>query len=261
MKKKLMLIILPILLIVIDQATKWWVTLTMERGEAGSTTLISGALDLTYVRNPGAAMGMLADHRWVFMSLSILTIIGLTALMIFAYEKFSHLTKIAWVIILAGGIGNMIDRTFYGDELFNGEVIDFIHVRLFNDFFPWIFNFADIFIFCGVALFMFAVVRDEVKLAKKKRAEARANVILAMESGELLEIDEDGVSTSENSAVTDEVIAENTPEVEVAEPIEIAEAIEIAEPVPAESQEEAIAPVEEPIPDDAVAIEFEDEAN
>ena len=219
-----MLIFLPLLLIAIDQGTKWWVTLTMERGEAGSTTLINNVLDLTYIRNYGAAMGMLEDHRWIFLALSTLTIVGLIALLIFAYEKFSYLTKIAWVMILAGGIGNMIDRTFYGESLFNGGVIDFIHVRLFNDFFPWIFNFADIFIFFGVALFMFSVVRDEVKLAKRTRAETREKMILTVASGELLDIEEDEISEIDISDTTESIesVDESASE-EVADDITVVE--------------------------------------
>ena len=96
--------------------------------------VISGVLNFTYVENRGMAFGMLADHRWVFMILSVVGI-GLVAFYLFRYVK-TTLGRVSLALVVGGGIGNMIDRVFLG------FVVDFIDFCLF-DFWVWVFNIAD----------------------------------------------------------------------------------------------------------------------
>lgn len=63
----------------------------------------------------------------------------------------------------------MIDRTFFGDRLFQGAVIDFIDFCAFPSLWRWTFNFADACICVGVGLFIIGVIADEVRERKRKR--------------------------------------------------------------------------------------------
>ena len=76
MKKKL-IVLLPVILgvVLLDQVTKILVLKLMTLGQ--SIPIIPNALNLTYIQNRGAAFGMLANHRWVFMVISIVAIGGI----------------------------------------------------------------------------------------------------------------------------------------------------------------------------------------
>ena len=128
-----------------------------------SVPLWEGVLHLTYVENRGAAFGMLAEHRWVFMSIST---IAITAIAIYLYSgrNTSKLYTSALMLIVSGGIGNMIDRIALG------YVVDFIDFALI-DF--AVFNIADSLVCIGAGLLVLALVLDiikEAKLEKAKRA-------------------------------------------------------------------------------------------
>ena len=103
--------------IVLDQISKLIAVKLLAPVE--SVPLWEGVLHLTYVENRGAAFGMLADHRWVFMSISSVAIIAI-ALYLYSGRNTSKLYTAALMMIVSGGIGNMIDRIALG------YVIDFI---------------------------------------------------------------------------------------------------------------------------------------
>jgi len=120
--------------------------------------IIPDALHLTYVTNYGAAFGMLADHRWIFLAVSTVAIVLMAAYLY--YKRDEHpLLGIALSFIIGGGIGNMIDRTLMG------YVVDFVDFRLINFA---VFNVADIFVCVGCGLmflwlFKFAEFDDDKK--------------------------------------------------------------------------------------------------
>lgn len=153
---------------VLDQITKLVVDANMSVGQ--TIPLWKDVFHITYILNEGAAMGMLANNRWVFLILSTLAIIGIFTYIIYCRKKVAPLEAIAFGLIAGGGIGNMIDRTFYGDTLFNGAVIDFFDFRLFS-FWKWIFNVADIAVCVGVGLYALFVILEEVRDYKKRKAE------------------------------------------------------------------------------------------
>ena len=72
------------------------------------------------------------------------------------------------ILIIGGGIGNMIDRIFYG------VVIDFIDFCAFPDLWKWIFNGADSFVCVGVALLIIYYIRAEIRSAGEKKSAAEA---------------------------------------------------------------------------------------
>ncbi|MBQ8739531.1 MAG: signal peptidase II [Clostridia bacterium] len=150
----------------LDQLTKWIVYFNLPIGE--EIVVLDGVLEITHIRNAGMAFGLLSDQRWIFLLFSIVGI-SLVSVYLFKFSKDSRLTKIALALVIGGGIGNMIDRTFLG------EVIDMIHVTVFNDFFPWVFNVADSCVCVGVFLAVFGILLDMVKEYRLKKAQGTAN--------------------------------------------------------------------------------------
>lgn len=124
--------------------------------------LIPGILRFTYVENRGMAFGLLADHRWVFMLLSVIGI-ALIGVYLWFYVK-GTLGRVGLALVIGGGIGNMIDRVAYG------FVVDFIDFCAF-DFWVWVFNIADSAVCIGAGLFMLYIILDTVKELKKQKAE------------------------------------------------------------------------------------------
>lgn len=143
--------------IVLDQISKLIAVKLLAPVE--SVPLWEGVLHLTYVENRGAAFGMLADHRWVFMSISSVAIIAI-ALYLYSGRNTSKLYTAALMMIVSGGIGNMIDRIALG------YVIDFIDFALI-DF--AVFNIADSIVCIGAGLLILSLVLDIIKEAKAEK--------------------------------------------------------------------------------------------
>lgn len=127
-------IILIILLIIVDQATKYAAINLLKNQQAYS--LISGVLELNYLENYGAAFGMLQNQKifFIFIALIFLAVIIFIIIKAPDDKKYTKL-HILLVMIGAGAVGNLIDRIRFN------YVVDFIYFKLIN--FP-IFNFADI---------------------------------------------------------------------------------------------------------------------
>ena len=160
MKKKLIILISIIVGgIALDQLTKILVYKLMDLYD--SITIIPNMLNITYIQNRGAAFGMLSDHRWVFMVISTVAILGI-GVYLFGFCKERMLLQVGLALIISGGIGNMIDRPAYG------YVVDMIDFCLF-DFWMWIFNVADAFVCVGAGLVILALILDMVKEAKEKK--------------------------------------------------------------------------------------------
>lgn len=151
----------------IDQIIKGIVRANMSVGE--TVPVIEDVFHITYIRNEGAAFGMLADHRWVFMSLSTVAIIAI-GVYLFKFCKETLFTKIGFALIIGGGIGNMIDRISLK------YVVDMIDCR-FIDF--YVFNFADSCVCVGAAMvcigFILSIYRD-YKSKKEGQAEPQPSV-------------------------------------------------------------------------------------
>ncbi|HYB92147.1 MAG TPA: signal peptidase II [Candidatus Binataceae bacterium] len=147
----LALVALPIL--IVDQWTKHLVCTRMALYE--DIPVIPNFLDITYTQNPGAAFsiftGLPAWFRLGFLvSLAIVAIIVLLVLMYHA-EHIS-LSSVAFALIFAGALGNLIDRAFN-----SGRVIDFVRAHYYDLNYP-IFNTADSAISIGVTLIILATL-------------------------------------------------------------------------------------------------------
>ncbi len=142
--------------ILLDQLTKILSVKFLE--PLDTVPIIKDVLHLTYVENTGAAFGMLKDHRWVFISISTVTILLMMAYLYLGLAQ-NKLYAVSLAMIVSGGIGNMIDR------LALGFVVDFIDFRLI-DF--AVFNGADSFVCVGAGLLMLALILDMVNEFKNK---------------------------------------------------------------------------------------------
>lgn len=131
-------LVTAVLLVAFDQVSKLLCDIWLKSRQ--SIAIIPEVLNFTYVENRGAAFGMLTEHRWIFMVLSVI-VIAVIAVLIVKFRKSHRLLCVSLGLLLGGGVGNMIDRIRLG------YVIDFIDFRVF-DFWKWVFNIAD----CGVTV-------------------------------------------------------------------------------------------------------------
>lgn len=161
-------IIAVILGVVLDQFTKY---LAITYIQGNTITLIEGVFQFRYLENRGAAFGMLTNQQWFFLIITLLTLCIVT----FVYVKLprdKHFIplRICMITLVAGAIGNMIDRIRFG------YVVDFLYFQLID--FP-IFNIADIFATLStialIALFLFYYSEEDFdmifKLFKRNRRE------------------------------------------------------------------------------------------
>ena len=141
--RKLLFVLLGTLLL--DQVSKFAVFLLMEPGE--SIPLLSDFVRLTFVRNSGAAFGLLPGNRIPFLFTTFLAIAALLFLLFRSRRTGAGISSYL-VLVLAGATGNLIDR------LRLGEVVDFVDVGWKNVRWP-VFNVADAAVTVGVLLFLY----------------------------------------------------------------------------------------------------------
>lgn len=154
-KKINFLMIITIIAILLDQLIK---IIIKSKIFNSSIILIPHVLNLTYVQNTGAAFGIGSDSTSMFVAVNVV-IIGLITYFIFSKkEELSKLILIALHLVLAGGIGNLIDR------IARGFVIDYIDISPLIKY-P-VFNLADIFVVVGCLIVVISLVKDTV--IKKK---------------------------------------------------------------------------------------------
>lgn len=137
-----------------DQLTKWLVDSSLQLHE--SRALVDGLLSLTYVRNRGAAFGLLAGADLPYQAhlLTVLSVAALAAIAAYAWQLSpgERLARTSLVLILAGATGNLICRVRFG------YVIDFVDVSWGTHHWP-AFNVADSSITVGVSLLVLDILR------------------------------------------------------------------------------------------------------
>jgi signal peptidase II len=143
--------------IIVDQATKWLCVAFLR--DAESVPLIRNFLHLTYVENRGAAFGSFTEHRWIFMVISTIAIVGVTVYLLRFCEN-DRLLRCALALIVGGGIGNMIDRIALG------YVIDFID---FCGIWSYVFNGADSAVCIGAGMMMLYCILSMIKEAREAK--------------------------------------------------------------------------------------------
>ncbi|MBU3678548.1 MAG: signal peptidase II [Candidatus Kapabacteria bacterium] len=180
-------------LVVVDQITKALVKgfdvmgfhhQGMVLGE--SRPLIGETLRLTFVENPGMAFGVSWGDAKIILTLLTIGIVVLIVRMILTTPPGSRIVRNALVLVLAGAVGNLIDRMFYGvlygtDPLFYGKVVDFLQVdipdvTMFGELYThWpVFNVADSCVSVGVVVLLLASLFGNADLTLFRVQDERA---------------------------------------------------------------------------------------
>lgn len=158
---------LIVLLVGVDQLIKYWAVHTLQ--PLGSIPFLhigdTEILNFTYLENKGAAFSSFSGMRWFLIGVTILMMATCVVLMV-KYQKRSKIVPICASLILAGGIGNLIDRLFR-----DGCVVDYLDVRLFSFA---VFNFADCCVVVGVILFAIYLFFFDGKKKSTEQKEADA---------------------------------------------------------------------------------------
>lgn len=138
------------ILIVLDQLVKAYVVQNIALGEIKSW--IPNFVSLTYLQNRGAAFSILQDQQLLFAVITLVVVVGAI------WYLHKHMEDSFWMVlgltlIIAGGLGNFIDR------ISQGFVVDMFHLDFINFA---IFNVADSYLTVGVVVLLFAMLKEEM---------------------------------------------------------------------------------------------------
>ena len=154
MRKNLLFLATVSLVVVVDQWSKAWILSTLELHH--SFAVINGFFNITHVRNPGAAFGFLAGAPSIFRSIFFVAVTVVAILFILHYLRTTRSKDVLLVfslaLILAGAVGNLVDRLRFG------EVVDFLDVYLGSHHWP-AFNVADAAISTGAGVLILVLLR------------------------------------------------------------------------------------------------------
>jgi signal peptidase II len=145
--------------VLLDQLSKLYIAGSFELYQ--SVPVLENFFHITYIRNRGAAFGILSDNALrlpFFMAVSLIAILGILWYLR-QLRAEQTLSLLALSLILSGAIGNLIDRIRLG------EVIDFIDVHWYDHHWP-AFNVADSAICVGVGLLLLETWREERRAGK-----------------------------------------------------------------------------------------------
>lgn len=151
-------------------------------GYGTSIPIIDNLFLITFIENPGMAFGMEFGGR---LGRSLFTIVASILIIYFIYlnRKESHYLRLSLSFILAGALGNLIDRTFYGiiydyAPIFQGKVVDFLQINipditiLGRKFTSWpIFNLADMYVTIGFLMIILGYKKVFHKKVKEQIVE------------------------------------------------------------------------------------------
>lgn len=165
MKKKYIYIGITVLLLVfLDQFTKYLIVNNLVLGE--NITFINNFITITSHRNNGAAWGIFSGNMAFFYGISVVAAVLFYILVKSEDFDKNKLYAIGVTLMIAGGIGNFIDRALFQ------EVVDFIDVDLWSyTTFP-VFNVADMCLVVGMIAFALDVIIEEVKKWKNTKSQA-----------------------------------------------------------------------------------------
>ena len=137
-------------LVGIDQLIKLWAVQVLQ--PVGAMPFIPHVVELRFVLNQGMAFSLLSGKQ-LFLIIATSAALLAVAYGLFFRSRGKRLQQAALVLVLGGGIGNLIDRVL------NGEVVDYIYLLFMR---VAVFNFADICVCVRVALWVLVIFLDEV---------------------------------------------------------------------------------------------------
>lgn len=143
----------------LDQLLKIWATNYLL--PLGSAPLIPGFIELRYVLNDGMAFSMLSGRRWLLIAVTGIVLLVVAGMLLF--RRMPRLERIVWMLVLGGGLGNLIDRVR------TGVVVDYLNFQFID--FP-VFNFADICVCVGVGLLILTLLLDLIQERRRSAAKS-----------------------------------------------------------------------------------------
>ena len=151
-----------VLCVAADQALKLWTV--ANRALYESAPLIPGIVELRYIQNTGGGFSILTGYTWLLAAVTAVMMLVIAGILV--KKVFTHpLAVWTMVLVLGGGIGNLIDRVRLG------YVVDMFNLQFMN--YP-VFNIADIFVVCGAIGFgvYYLLLHDKVTAQKTSAEEA-----------------------------------------------------------------------------------------
>jgi signal peptidase II len=158
--KYVILMAVSAIVLVIDQATKFYIDRTMDLHT--SVTVVQNFFNITYLRNKGAAFSFLAGFSYRLPFFILISVVAVAVILVVFHRlrDDQRFTAVALALIFAGALGNLIDRVRLG------EVIDFLDAHWYDLHWP-AFNVADSAICVGVALLAIDMIIEERRLKGK----------------------------------------------------------------------------------------------
>lgn len=154
--------IVTVVVLILDQLLKFWVTknIPLEAVGAECVDLIPGVIHMTNYHNYGAAFNILENARWLLVGVTVAFVI-LVIVLISQEILTGRLGQWAAVLVMAGAIGNGLDRALYG------YVIDMFELEFMTFA---VFNIADIFItVAGILLCIYIIFYKEPEEVREAR--------------------------------------------------------------------------------------------
>lgn len=148
MRKREVLLILAV--VALDQITKYAIEAQLSLGQ--SIEIIKGFFSLTYARNTGAAWSILTGQMTFFYIISVIALVVMTYFLL-KTDKKENLQRIALALLIAGTLGNFIDRLMFQ------YVRDFLDFIIIGYDFP-IFNVADISLNVAIGLLILEAILE-----------------------------------------------------------------------------------------------------
>lgn len=151
-----MYFIIIAVIVALDQLVKYLIQVNFVLDR--SIPLIDGIFHITYIQNSGAAFSLFQNKTGFLITMQLIVITIVSIYLIKRRKKDHWCLLLSLSLIVAGGIGNLIDRAM------NGYVIDFLDIRIWP-----IFNVADISVCVGCGLLVLYMFLIEPKLSRKKQ--------------------------------------------------------------------------------------------
>lgn len=148
--------LLAAVLVAADQVVKYLVRANIPLGT--SVPFLPGLVELTYVKNTGAAFSIFSDHTWILTLISAVVAVAIAVALL--RRVIRHPFGVTTLtVVFAGAVGNLIDRALFGfvTDMFNFQFMHFA-----------VFNVADICVVCGGIAFVVYILFFAEKLEKKE---------------------------------------------------------------------------------------------
>jgi signal peptidase II len=159
------------LVLATDRLVKWWALAALPPLGRNGVEALGGLLRFVYVENRGVAFGLFPNNSLLFALLSITVIAGAIWRSWGWFWRAAPLARVSAALILAGGLGNIIDRLRYG---FVVDMINIVPMQFFQ-----VFNIADVAISLGAVLLFICLWREDASHRAATRRHQSDDVLRA----------------------------------------------------------------------------------